>query len=139
MTARRGPRIAIKPVCLKCLVSSCEHLTNKPLRLTAREVGILLLLAERLESGCFPSDKDIAYILGISTGVVKTYNSSIYKKLKVDGRLNAALWARDRLVPLFTGNANDIVHSLGIRSKTASQMLRVFAVRANGSGSDNRV
>jgi DNA-binding NarL/FixJ family response regulator len=89
----RVPRLRVKPVCLECLVSNCEHLTNHPPRLSRRELSILEIFRDGMETGIFPTDKEISSALGIANGTLKTYTSTMYSKLKVNGRLNAALWA----------------------------------------------
>jgi DNA-binding NarL/FixJ family response regulator len=61
--------------------------------LTARELEVLRLLARGL------ANKRIAYDLGISERTVKTHVSSIFAKLGVTDRTQAALYAvREHLV-----------------------------------------
>lgn len=75
----------------KCIIEN-NH-SNKFLdhaaasNLTLRQKEILILMA----SGC--SNKEIANKLNISGHTVKTHIYNIYKKLNVDSRFQAALWA----------------------------------------------
>jgi len=66
-----------------------DHAASSHLTLRQRE--ILILMA----SGC--SNKEIANKLNISGHTVKTHVYNIYKKLKVDSRFQAALWAAKHL------------------------------------------
>jgi DNA-binding CsgD family transcriptional regulator len=64
---------------------------NAVSNLTLREKEILILMA----SGC--SNKDIASKLCISSHTIKTHVYNIYKKINVDSRFQAALWAAKHL------------------------------------------
>jgi DNA-binding NarL/FixJ family response regulator len=57
------------------------------LRLTVREIGILRLIAEGR------SNKEIAAILYLTEGTIKGYVSTIFDKLGVEDRTQAALYA----------------------------------------------
>ena len=57
-----------------------------PDRFSVRELRVLELLAE---GHC---DKNIARIMGIAIGTVKTYTKAIYSKLQVRSRTQAAVW-----------------------------------------------
>lgn len=48
---------------------------------------MLVLMAEGL------SNKEIAYRLGLTTLSIKTMTSSLYRRMGVDNRFQAALWA----------------------------------------------
>ena len=73
-------------ICLECKSRVCEHL-RKPPHLAPREVKLLVLLAGGL------SNKEIATESGLTEGTVKTYLRSMFSKMKVATRLEAALWA----------------------------------------------
>jgi DNA-binding NarL/FixJ family response regulator len=78
--------------CILETISSKEflgHVTNS--NLTLREREILILMA----SGC--SNKEVARRLCISAHTVKTHIYNIYKKIHVDNRFQAALWAASYL------------------------------------------
>ncbi|MEC9197905.1 MAG: response regulator transcription factor [Pseudomonadota bacterium] len=60
--------------------------------LSARESDVLLLVAEGR------SNKDVANELGLSETTVKMHLRSIYSKIGVDNRTQAALWANQRKV-----------------------------------------
>jgi PAS domain S-box-containing protein len=64
--------------------------------LTARERDILGLICQGL------ADKEIAKRLGLSTSTVRNRLSTIYRKLGVNRRIAAVIWARERG---FTGEA----------------------------------
>ena len=91
----RGTAILrVKPVCSECLISGCHHLQPRPARITARDLSILRVLLEGIEGSTFPSNQDVADALGLKLGTTKMYLSTLYRKLKVNGRVSAALWAR---------------------------------------------
>lgn len=70
--------------------------TEKDSGLTKRELEVLKLLAEGLYN------KEIAYQLSISEKTVKNHVSSIFKKIKVFDRTQAAVYAiRNNIVELF--------------------------------------
>jgi DNA-binding NarL/FixJ family response regulator len=54
-----------------------------------REAEVLGLLAQGL------SNKQIAHGLGISERTVKVHLGSVFRRLGVNDRVSAALWARD--------------------------------------------
>lgn len=75
------------PVCIQCQSATCEHICPPP-RLSPRMVQILLLLTAGARN------KEIAAQLKIKEGTVKVYLSrTLFPKLKVDSRVNAAIWA----------------------------------------------
>ncbi|MCB0964694.1 MAG: response regulator transcription factor [Acidimicrobiales bacterium] len=62
-----------------------------PARMTEREVEVLALVAEGL------ANKQIARRLGIAERTVKAHLTSIFQRIGVTDRTQAALWARDHL------------------------------------------
>ncbi|MBW2428200.1 MAG: response regulator transcription factor [Deltaproteobacteria bacterium] len=60
------------------------------MELTAREIDVLIMLAERL------SNKEIAERLFISAETVKKHTTNIYRKLDVHGRRQAVAAAHQR-------------------------------------------
>ena len=60
-------------------------------QLTQREMQILRLLAQGLRN------RDIATTTGLSEGTVKNHTTSIFNRLGLKGRTQAALWARNHL------------------------------------------
>lgn len=62
-----------------------KHLTQ----FSQRETQILCLLAQGLPN------RDIATAIGLSEGTVKNHTSSIFNRLGLKGRTQAALWARN--------------------------------------------
>ncbi len=67
--------------------SSSEPVTLQPEELTNREVDVLLLLSKRL------TNKEIAEQLSISPATVKRHTITIYQKLGVSSRREAAVKA----------------------------------------------
>lgn len=61
-------------------------------QLSQRETQILYLLAQGL------SNRDIATAIGLSEGTVKNHTSSIFNRLGLKGRTQAALWARNNFL-----------------------------------------
>ena len=87
-----GPREPTGVICLGCYSLICEHVAKprgNPPQLAASLVRIL----RELKDG--PSNKEIGARLGLSPATVKIYVSHILKTLKLDNRVQLALWARD--------------------------------------------
>jgi DNA-binding NarL/FixJ family response regulator len=61
-------------------------------RLSAREEQVLRLVAEGM------SNKQIGASLGIAERTVKVHLGSVFRRIGVEDRTSAALWARDNLV-----------------------------------------
>jgi DNA-binding NarL/FixJ family response regulator len=80
------------PICLECMSTQCQKLPHSK-HLAPREIEILLLLSKGF------CNKDIANQASprLTDGTVKVYMSHVFKKLGVENRLAAALWARDHL------------------------------------------
>ena len=63
---------------------------NKNTEMTKRELEVLVKITEGL------TNKEIAKELFISTHTVKAHASSIYRKLNVESRIEAAMQAKDK-------------------------------------------
>lgn len=95
-----GARINIKPVCMKCLTTFCEHLNgNRPLALTPREVTMMRALLAGAVNGRVPSWAEVAEGLKtkdgnpLSEGTMKTYACRLFTKLNLPDKAAASLWA----------------------------------------------
>jgi DNA-binding NarL/FixJ family response regulator len=65
----------------------------EPVALSAREVEVLRLAAQGM------ANKQIARALGISEHTVKIHLGNVFRRIGVNDRTSAALWARDNLEP----------------------------------------
>ena len=87
---------ASRRIMAECIEENTENtrkknLINEATRLTRREKEILHLIAAG------NSNEEISDNLCLSTHTVKTHISSIFKKIKVPNRFQAALWATENL------------------------------------------
>jgi DNA-binding NarL/FixJ family response regulator len=62
--------------------------------LSSREAEVLTLVAKGL------ANKQVARALGISEHTVKVHLNNVYRRIGVNDRTSAALWARDHLPPV---------------------------------------
>jgi DNA-binding NarL/FixJ family response regulator len=69
--------------------------TPAPEVLSGRETEVLALVAKGL------ANKQVARALGISEHTVKVHLNNIYRRIGVNDRTSAALWARDHLPQVF--------------------------------------
>ncbi len=72
----------------RVLLDNRNHATSKPGGLTARETVVLELVGHGL------ANKQIARQLGISERTVKAHLTSVFQRLGVSDRVQAALWAQ---------------------------------------------
>jgi len=70
-------------------------------KLTSRERDVALLVKYGM------NNKQIANTLGISEGTVKVHLHTVYKKMKLNGRLHLAveLFVRERIMDAYTSTA----------------------------------
>ena len=85
----RTPGAYRRKLCIKCLSENCAHIRPESGHLTPRLIAVLNFLAQGA------SNKDIGRRLNLTENSVKMYVSKLFKALKVDSRLQCALWARD--------------------------------------------
>jgi two-component system nitrate/nitrite response regulator NarL len=88
-------------------VNSIERLTDRDVagiapRLSSREIAILRLLM----SGA--SNKVIARQLAITEATVKVHNKAILRKIRVQNRTQAAVWAHNHLDQAHSGTSGPI-------------------------------
>ena len=84
---KREPRRFGHYVCLQCAARDCEHITHPPVFLTRQETHLLRVLTKG------SSNKEIAHAIQLGEGTVKIYMMHIFRKLNLNNRLEAALWA----------------------------------------------
>lgn len=84
----------LDPQAANVLLRSRRHLPRPGADLTDRESQVLGLVTKGL------SNKQIARRLGISERTVKAHLGSVFQRIGVTDRTQAALWARDRLGPI---------------------------------------
>jgi len=88
--ATSGVLLAVAPeVGAGDATSAAPAAARTPVALNEREQALL----ERIARGL--SDKLIARELGLSPGTVRTYNSTLFRKLGVENRREAVRWAQD--------------------------------------------
>ncbi len=80
----------LDPLAAKVLLRARHHPHERP-ELTARESQVLRLVSDGL------TNKQIALRLGISERTVKAHLGSVFQRIGVTDRTQAALWARDSL------------------------------------------
>ena len=81
----------LDPKAARVVLDSKRGSTASPSNLSDRELEVLALLADGL------ANKQIARHLGIAERTVKAHLTSIFQRLGVTDRTQAALWARDHL------------------------------------------
>jgi DNA-binding NarL/FixJ family response regulator len=81
----------LDPLAAKVLLRARNHPHDRP-ELTDRETQVLRLVADGL------TNKQIALRLGISERTVKAHLGSVFQRIGVTDRTQAALWARDGLL-----------------------------------------
>ena len=84
-----GGHVPIDPRVARALLPAPDHRANDSL--SARERQVLHLLARGM------ANKQIGRALGISERTVKVHVGNIFRRLGVNDRTSAALWARDHL------------------------------------------
>jgi DNA-binding NarL/FixJ family response regulator len=88
--AAAAGEVPLDPKAARVLLES-RRLERPAQQLSEREEGVLRLVADGL------ANKQIARRLGISEGTVKAHLTSIFQRLGVTDRTQAALWAREHL------------------------------------------
>jgi DNA-binding NarL/FixJ family response regulator len=90
----------IDPRVTRALLPTAQHAAPKPTPtpppevLSGREAEVLALVAKGL------ANKQVARTLGISEHTVKVHLNNVYRRIGVNDRTSAALWARDHLPPV---------------------------------------
>jgi DNA-binding NarL/FixJ family response regulator len=90
----------IDPRVTRALLPTAQHAappptpTPPPEVLSGREAEVLALVAKGL------ANKQVARTLGISEHTVKVHLNNVYRRIGVNDRTSAALWARDHLPPV---------------------------------------
>ncbi|MEZ5181879.1 MAG: response regulator transcription factor [Acidimicrobiales bacterium] len=85
--------VPLDPKAARVVLDRQRSSAGTPAKMSDREVEVLRLVASGL------ANKNIARELGIAERTVKAHLTSIFQRIGVSDRTQAALWARDHLPP----------------------------------------